>query len=61
MKKIIDYMIFEPADRYGNVRYEGIKQLMDEGWQPLGGLCACCTVNNNNNLYQVMVKYEKDN
>jgi hypothetical protein len=60
-KKIIDYMIFSflhcEIDEW-NIK--NIKHLIREGWQPLGGLCAANTVNNNNSLYQVMVKYEDD-
>lgn len=56
--KIIDYEIIIPTDRYGNVNVGYVTRMLEEGWQPLGGLCACNSSIGNNSLYQVMVKYE---
>lgn len=57
-RKIVEYRIVKPTDSYGNIDDDRIVKMLSDGWQPLGGLCAYNTANNNNSLYQVMVKYD---
>lgn len=59
MNKIINYIIVSPTDQYGNIQIDYIGELIKDGWQPLGGLCAYNSSVGNNNIYQVMVKYEE--
>lgn len=56
--KIIEYKICSATDSHGNLDNKYINSLIILGWQPFGGLCAYNSVAGNNDLYQVMVKYE---
>lgn len=51
-RKIVDYMVVV-EDNFGNIQ-DKIKQLIKEGWQPLGGISRSYRRND----AQAMVKYE---
>jgi hypothetical protein len=59
-RKIVDYTIIEPTDEHGNLTPWRVRDYIDHGWQPLGSLCAYNSSKGNNQLYQVMVKYESN-
>jgi hypothetical protein len=52
-RKIVDYCIL--GDRYIEKLQEKIKKLIDEGWQPFGGVA----VDYYCNRFQAMVKFEE--
>lgn len=59
MNKIIEYMSYMSTNLTGFD--EEINELIKEGWQPIGGICASVSPREKEWFYQAMVKYEEIN
>ncbi len=58
-RKIIDYKLISLGDDRENEIADSVLYAIQQGWQPFGGACAYNSINNNNHLWQAMVKYEE--